>query len=107
MNTSSGEDGREGEKHGHQAKELRRGNVCDTARGARRTLTLSRCFSKAKYVVVLRETSVKGFGKIIITDKSLKIVLSGKFHLGTLKKNDPQTQHYVKQEKETNGDLLI
>lgn len=56
---------------------------------------------------MLRETSVKGSEKTVTTNKSSKRVLSGKFHLGLLKKNDTKPQQYVKQEKETKGALLF
>ena len=58
-------------------------------------------------VVVLREASVKGSEKTVTTNKSSKRVLSGKFHLGPLKKYDTKPQQYVKQEKETNGALFF
>ena len=98
-----------GRRESQARPEPKRGNLSATREGVWRTLTLSRwaeiCFSTTKYVWCSEK--LMGSGKTVTTNQSSKPALSGKFHLGPLKKNDTKTQQYVKQEKETNGARLI
>lgn len=111
VSTSSGEDGREGEQAQPPARELKRGNLCCNAvRAVRRSSTPSRCpkiwFSKTKICCGAQKNFCGGMGKDCHHNKSSKTALSGKFHLGPLRKNDTKSQEYVKQEKETKEALL-